>query len=206
MIINKVYIGGFPDSLVGKDSACNAGDMGSIPGLGRSSGEGIGYLLQHSAGEFHGLCSLWGCKESDMTERLSLSKCMCIYIYIYKIHTYMYNNIQRWNKRNPFYSAWWLHVHWGSFFTNNARLHPRQLVTAYLFSQIHSLKKHLGCTQLFIAALFIITPNWKLSMCLSVGSMGWTNTGTPMTWNTTEQKKKKKRSGLLMHATWMSPK
>ena len=81
-----MYIGGFPDSLVGKDSACNAGDMGSIPGLGRSSGEGIGYLLQHSAGEFHGLCSLWGCKESDMTERLSLSKCMCIYIYIKYTH------------------------------------------------------------------------------------------------------------------------
>ena len=39
---------GFPDSLVGKESTCNAGDPGSIPGLGRSSGEGIGYPLQHS--------------------------------------------------------------------------------------------------------------------------------------------------------------
>ena len=118
---------------------------------------------------------------------------LCVYINKYThtyIYTYMYNNIHRWNKRNPFCSAWWLHVHWGSFFTNNARLHPLQLVTAYPFLQICSLKKRLGCTQLFIAALFIITPNWKLSMCLSVGSMGWTNTGTPMTWNTTEQKKK----------------
>ena len=39
---------GFPDSSVGKDSACNAGDPGSIPGLGRSPGEGIGYPLQYS--------------------------------------------------------------------------------------------------------------------------------------------------------------
>ena len=39
---------GFPDSLVGKESACNAGDPGSIPGLGRSAEEGIGYPLQYS--------------------------------------------------------------------------------------------------------------------------------------------------------------
>ena len=39
---------GFPDSSVGKESACNAGDHGSIPGLGRSAGEGIGYPLQYS--------------------------------------------------------------------------------------------------------------------------------------------------------------
>ena len=39
---------GFPGSSVGKESACNAGDPGSIPGLGRSTGEGIGYPLQCS--------------------------------------------------------------------------------------------------------------------------------------------------------------
>ena len=42
------YNMGFPGSSVGKESACNAGDPGSIPGLGRSSGEGIGYPLQYS--------------------------------------------------------------------------------------------------------------------------------------------------------------
>ena len=36
------------DSSVGKESACNAGDPGLIPGLGRSTGEGIGYPLQYS--------------------------------------------------------------------------------------------------------------------------------------------------------------
>ena len=39
---------GFPDSSVGKESACNAGDPGLIPGSGRSTGEGIGYPLQCS--------------------------------------------------------------------------------------------------------------------------------------------------------------
>ena len=37
-----------PDSPVGKESACNAGDSGSIPGSGSSTGEGIGYPLQYS--------------------------------------------------------------------------------------------------------------------------------------------------------------
>ena len=39
---------GFPGSSVGKESSCSAGDPGSIPGSGRSPGEGIGYLLQYS--------------------------------------------------------------------------------------------------------------------------------------------------------------
>ena len=39
---------GFPDSSVGKESSCNAGDPGSIPGLGRSTGEGMSYPLQYS--------------------------------------------------------------------------------------------------------------------------------------------------------------
>ena len=43
------YIQQFPDSSVGKESACNVRDLGSIPGLGRSPGEGKGYPLQYSA-------------------------------------------------------------------------------------------------------------------------------------------------------------
>ena len=39
---------GFPDSSAGKEFACNAGDSDSIPGSGRSAGEGIGYPLQYS--------------------------------------------------------------------------------------------------------------------------------------------------------------
>ena len=39
---------GFPSSSDGKESACNAGDLGTIPGLGRSPGEGLGYPHHYS--------------------------------------------------------------------------------------------------------------------------------------------------------------
>jgi len=57
----------------GKESACNARDLGSVPGSGRSVGEGNGYPLQDSSREFYGHKSLagyspWSHKESDMTE------------------------------------------------------------------------------------------------------------------------------------------
>ena len=39
---------GFPNTSVGKESACKAGDLGSISGLGRSAGERKGYPLQYS--------------------------------------------------------------------------------------------------------------------------------------------------------------
>ena len=58
---------GFPGDSVGKESACSVGDLGSIPGLGRSPGEGSGYPV-FWPGEFRGLCSPWGPKELDTTE------------------------------------------------------------------------------------------------------------------------------------------
>ena len=57
-------------------SASSAGDRGSIPGLGRSPGEGHGKPTPvFLPGKSHGQrslvgCSAWGCRESDMTERL----------------------------------------------------------------------------------------------------------------------------------------
>ena len=60
---------GFPDSSVGKESTCNAGDPGLMPGLERSTGEG--YPLQYSGLE-NSMYSPWGRKESDTTERLPL--------------------------------------------------------------------------------------------------------------------------------------
>ena len=65
---------GFPGVLAGKESACNAGDLGSIPGLGRSPGLEHGNPLQYSSLENpHGQRNLagyspWGRKELDMTE------------------------------------------------------------------------------------------------------------------------------------------
>ena len=62
---------GFPGGSAGKESTCNVGDLGSITGLGRSPGEGKGSTPVFWPGEFHGLYSPWGRKESDKTERLS---------------------------------------------------------------------------------------------------------------------------------------
>ena len=59
---------GFPGDLAGKESACNAGDLGSIFGLGRSPGKGNGYPLQYSGLENSVDYSPRGCKESDVTE------------------------------------------------------------------------------------------------------------------------------------------
>ena len=49
-----------PCGSVGKESTCNAGDLGLIPGLGRSPGEGKGYPLQHSGLENHMDCIVLG--------------------------------------------------------------------------------------------------------------------------------------------------
>ena len=59
----------------GKKSACNAGDLGLIPGSGRSPGKGKRLPTPvFWPGEFHGLYRPWGHKESDTTELLSLSQ------------------------------------------------------------------------------------------------------------------------------------
>ena len=56
---------GFPGGSAGKESACNAGDLGLIPGLGRPPGEGKGYPLQYSGLEnsmdciVHGVAKGW---------------------------------------------------------------------------------------------------------------------------------------------------
>ena len=60
---------GFPCDKIGKESACNMGDQGLISGLGGSPREGERLLTPvFWPGEFHGLYSPRGCKESDMTE------------------------------------------------------------------------------------------------------------------------------------------
>ena len=69
---------GFPGGSDGKESACDAGDTGSILGWGRSPGEGTGNPLEYSclgnpmdSGAWQATYSLWGCKELDTTERLN---------------------------------------------------------------------------------------------------------------------------------------
>ena len=55
---------GFPHGSAGKESTCNAGDLGSNPGLGRSPGEGKGYLLQYSGLENSTDCIVHGVVKS----------------------------------------------------------------------------------------------------------------------------------------------
>ena len=63
----------FPGVSAGKESTCNAGELDSIPGLGRSPGEEKGYPLQHSGLENSMDCTVLGPQKLDTTERLSLS-------------------------------------------------------------------------------------------------------------------------------------
>ena len=56
---------GFPCGSAGKESACNARDLGSIPGLGISPGEGKGYSLQYSGLENFMVCIVHGVSESQ---------------------------------------------------------------------------------------------------------------------------------------------
>ena len=70
-----LHWGGFPSGSAGKESACNAGDLGLISELGRSPGEGNSWLPTPVfwPGEFHGLHSPRSHKESDTNEGLLLS-------------------------------------------------------------------------------------------------------------------------------------
>ena len=55
---------GFPGGSAGKESSCNVGDLGSIPGLGRSPGKRKGYPLQHSGLENSMDCTVHGIAKS----------------------------------------------------------------------------------------------------------------------------------------------
>ena len=73
VILRPFPIKCFPCGSAGKESACNVGDLGSIPGFGRSPGEGKGYPLQYSGLANCIDCIFYGVTESDTTEWLSLS-------------------------------------------------------------------------------------------------------------------------------------
>ncbi|CAI9169124.1 unnamed protein product [Rangifer tarandus platyrhynchus] len=62
-MVHETYLWGFPDSSVGKESTCNAGDPGLIPGLGRSPGEGTGYPLR-----YYGLLNSMDCINHGVTK------------------------------------------------------------------------------------------------------------------------------------------
>ena len=63
-----LFLWGFPDSSAGKESACNAGDHSSIPGSGRSAGEGTGHPLQ---------CS-WTSLVAPLVKNLPATRVTCV--------------------------------------------------------------------------------------------------------------------------------
>ena len=77
----------FPCGSAGKESTCNAGDLGLIAGLGRFSGDGKGYPLQYSGMENSMDSIVQGVAKSQT--RLSDFHFTYVYIYIYT-HTYIY--------------------------------------------------------------------------------------------------------------------
>ena len=68
LCITVILLLGFPGGSDGKESTCNAGNLGSIPGLGRSPGKGKSYPLK-VFWAWRIPWAIWGRKESDMTER-----------------------------------------------------------------------------------------------------------------------------------------
>ena len=69
-----LWVEGFPCGSAGKESAYNVEDLGSIPGVGKIPWKRERLPTPVSwPGEFHGLYNPWGRKESDTTERLSLT-------------------------------------------------------------------------------------------------------------------------------------
>ena len=82
---------GFVRGSAGKESACKAEDVGSVPGLGRSPREGKVYPVQYSGLE-NSMDSpgSMGHKESDTTEQLLLTHSSITYMYIVYMQIYMY--------------------------------------------------------------------------------------------------------------------
>ena len=101
---------GFPGGSAGEESACNAGDLGSIPGLGRSSGKGKGCPLQYFGLENSMDCIDHGVRKSQTqlsdfhftSLHMYVYTHTCIHTYVYITHTHVYIHMytlhtQEWN-------------------------------------------------------------------------------------------------------------
>ena len=109
---------GFPDSSVGKKSACNAGDPGSIPGLGRSTGEGIGYPLQCSwaslvAQLVKNLPAMWETWVQSLSWEYPLEKAKATHssILAWRIQDYTVHGVTKsWTQLSNFHFTSLLHI------------------------------------------------------------------------------------------------
>ena len=101
---------GFPGDSNSKESACNVGDPGSEPGLGRSPGEGNGNPLQYSGQRSLVGYSSWGHKELDTTEWLTLSMCQVNPYYVHFFMTKGHSSFEILNTWFSDFSCFWFQV------------------------------------------------------------------------------------------------
>ena len=101
------YVWDFLGSSAAKESACNAGDLGSIPGLGRSPGEGKGYPLQYAGLENSMKCTVHGVMKSRTW--LSHSH-FTVALTLWMYHTFSTSESLccLLGVQNCFFSLWWL--------------------------------------------------------------------------------------------------
>ena len=126
---------GFPGGSVGTESACNVGDLGSVPGLGRSPGRGHGNPLQYSCLENpHGQRSLvsyspWGHKEQDTAPALQADSLL-----------YAFRNLKRTNKNQSL-----LYVGWAQGFKKKSNIRHLPFTCFFLtfFKNVGHLLKPL---------------------------------------------------------------
>ena len=106
---------GFPCGSAGKESTCNAGDLGSIPGLGRSLEKGNAIHSSILAWRIPWTYSPWGHKDSDTTEQLSLS--------LYAINLWRYHmSWSLWEPQFTFMSHYYEKQLWPSKGLENSQL------------------------------------------------------------------------------------
>ena len=126
---------GFPCGWAGKESACNAGDLGLIRGLGRSPGEGKGYSLQYSGLEHSRDCIVYGIAKSQT----QLSDFHNIHIGTY-IHAHIYT-----------YTHTYLCI-----------VHLRTVGETYIYTHIHTC---IHCTCIFLPPHFLNVSHTRWRVC-----------------------------------------
>ena len=107
-----LIVWGFPGGSDGEESACNAGDPGSIPGSGRSPGEGNGCPLQYSCLEnpMDRSYSPWHCKELDMSELDTSLLTLIVYPCDMTCWGLLVPSFPKKEAKRTFLLVWWLRL------------------------------------------------------------------------------------------------
>ena len=112
---------GFPGGSDSKESSCNAGDLGSIPGLGRSLGEGNGYPLQYSGLENSMDCISMGLQKVGHDWATFTHSLMCTQVNMLDDHICIY--IYLCASENNIYVYIYIHTHTHTYTHINIHVH-----------------------------------------------------------------------------------